>query len=224
MKTIFNFFFHCVPFSEYKTAFIIQHSSPLASLICFSEAITFSPVMSTGNSSGFVFFFKYRREPCKIIYGVCNFFFKANSFLPPRRKGWRSHICLPLFFLHFVVELSFSNMWGEPLCSIRRLLCRRCRSGTAINHNTEKQKFICIQLPSTLEAADLELNFFFLCLLSSPPLPVSTLLSAPSSPVERGYDLRGSQISTLRVFLFFLSFPTESLIQLESVQAQWILA
>lgn len=106
-------------------------------------------------------------------------FLKPIPFSPsPQRNGWRSHICLPLFFLHFVVELSFSNMWGEPLCSIRRLPLRRCRSGTAINHNTEKQKFICIQLPSTFEAADLELNFFFPFASFPPPLlPAGSLFS-----------------------------------------------
>lgn len=72
--------------------------------------------------------------------------------------------------------------------------------GTVINHKTEKQKFICIQLPSTSEAADLELN--------PPPRPrPSSLLS-----LERGYDLRA--LSYLPCFF------KGNLIQLESVKAQ----
>lgn len=153
------------------------------------------------------------------------FFLKQIPFyLAARRKGWRSHICLPLFFLHFVVELSFSNMWGEPLCSIRRLPLPHCLSGTAINHNTEKQKFICIQLPSTFEAADLELNFFFsfasFPLLRLPPLPpAGSLLS-----FRKRLWSPGLPDIYLVFFFFLLFFPRGSLIQLESVQAQWILA
>lgn len=145
---------------------------------------------------------------CKIIYGICEYiyiyiFLKANSFLPSSTaEGLKVTHLSASIFPALCCRAEFFQYVREPLCSIRRLPLRRCRSGTAINHNTEKQKFICIQLPSTFEAADLELNFFFppLRLLpppspSPPPLPSSCRLSL--SPSERGYDLRGSQISSL---------------------------
>lgn len=78
--------------------------------------------------------------------------------------------------------------------------------GTVINHNTEKQKFICIQLPSTSEAADLELNFF-----SLPPPPLRPLPSSLLS-LERGYDLRALG--------YLPCFFKGNLIQLESVKAR----
>lgn len=227
MKTIFFFFFHRVPFSEYKTAFIIQHSSPLASLICFSEAITFSPVISTDNSSGLFFFFKYRWVLCKIIYGVCDFFFfKANSFLPScTAEGLKvTHLSASIF----------------PALCCRAEFFQYVRGATVLNtpppapalplrHSDKSQHR---ETEVYLHSASIHfwsrrfgIEFFFFPsppFLSSASLP--SLLPAPSSPFERGYDLRGSQISTLCFFFFLLFFPRGSLIQLESVQAQWILA
>lgn len=95
-------------------------------------------------------------------------------YLFPTKEDWRSSICLALFSpLCFVVELLFQY--------VRRVIpfntppAPALLRGTVINHNTEKQNFICIQLPSTFEVADLELNFF--------------LLLALSFSSVRGYDL-----------------------------------
>lgn len=157
----------------------------------------------------------------KIIDGVCDFiftlfFFKANSFFSPTKLHSRraeGHASVCLYF-----SCTLCRSWVFPICE--RSHCAQyaasrsgtdCLSGTAINHNTEKQKFICIQLPSTFEAADLELNFFSLRLLPSSALPSSfnSLPPAPSSSLERRYDLRGSQKSTLCFphFFFLFFFP-----------------
>lgn len=136
--------------------------------------------------------------PDNYFTGVNDLLSKQIHLPIPTMEGWRSSICLALFFLHFVVESSFSN-------NVRRVTPFNTQPasalllGTVINHNTEKQKFICIQLPSTFEAAVLELNFF--------PPPPSSLFS-----LVRGYDLRAPS--------YLPCFFRGNLIPLESVKAQ----
>lgn len=126
--------------------------------------------------------------------------------LPRRHQGGLKviHLSGSIFFpLFFVVELLFQYV--RRVIPFNTVPAAALLLGTVINHNTEKQSFICIQLPSTFEAADLELNFFF---FSSPR-------GSPCLFSER------SMISELWAsYLVFLFFSPANLIQLELVKAQ----